>query len=156
MSSNPMARAVRIDSMVVATLEPVLRSHLQGRAAQDLPVYRAVAMDNDALDAFGQELANGLRQRLGEQRWSVEVTPSKARMGGGSQPQAELPSRCLRLRLDGVASHDLERRLRQGQTPLIGRSRGDHISLDLRSLLAGSAPEDLLEELAQALLDASD
>ena len=156
MSSNPMARAVRIDSMVVATLEPVLRSHLQGRAAQDLPIYRAVAMDSDALEAFGQELANGLRQRLGEQRWSVEVTPSKARMGGGSQPQAELPSRCLRIQLDGVATHDLERRLRQGQTPLIGRSRGDHISLDLRSLLAGSAPEDLLEELAQVLLDASD
>ncbi len=144
-----MARAVRVDAMVLAALEVVLRSHLLERASAELPIWQSMAHDDDHLLGTARTLAQSLRTGLSD-RWQIDAVPGEAKMGGGSQPLATVPSRCLAIGHGAISAEGLERRLRAGQPPVIGRTRGDVLLLDLRSMLAG----DPIEELSGSLLSA--
>ena len=52
-------------------------------------------------------------------------------------PQASLPSRALALTVAPLAPQELEARLRQAGTPVIGRVEQGVVLLDLRTLLPG-------------------
>jgi L-seryl-tRNA(Ser) seleniumtransferase len=145
-----MARAVRVDALVLAALEVVLRTHLLGRAARDLPIWQATAHSEEALAGLTRALADSLSAKV-DDRWQIEVVEGQARMGGGSQPLATMASRCLAIRRQGLSAEALERRLRAGPTPVIGRTRGAVLLLDMRSMLAGDGMENLLAALDGAL-----
>ena len=152
---NAMARAVRVDAMVLAALEVVLRCHLLERASDELPIWRAVRDDEETLNSVATSLAKTLRASADE-RWTIEVVPAQARMGGGSQPLATMTSSCLAIRREGISAEALERQLRAGPTPVIGRTRGPVLLLDMRSMLAGDGLKDLTEALNEALRRAAD
>jgi L-seryl-tRNA(Ser) seleniumtransferase len=74
--------------------------------------------------------------------------PSKA--GGGALPLLELPSRCLRIRVDGLSANALELRLRGGDPPIIGRIEDDAFVMDVRTLQADEFP--LIESALASIL----
>lgn len=153
LSRNAMARAVRVDSMVIAALEPTLRAHLLGRANAALPLYAAAALDPPALQAIGARLLQALGAAL-DDTWTLELQPAEARMGGGALPGATLPSVCLALQRRGMEAAALQAALRTCHPPILGRARAALVLLDLRSLLAGSGCEasTLQAELTAALV----
>ena len=153
LARSPMARAVRVDAMVLAALEPVLRSHLLARSTVDLPIWRAIARSETNLDEAANVTRGRLLEVLGD-RWSIDIVIDEARMGGGSQPLSTVPSRCLAIRREGWSAEALERRLRTATPPVIGRTRGDSMLLDMRTMLAGGPAEQLAGELAEALVSA--
>jgi L-seryl-tRNA(Ser) seleniumtransferase len=67
----------------------------------------------------------------------VDVIKSEGRAGGGALPQASLPSRALALAVAPLAPQELEARLRQAGTPVIGRVEHGVVLLDVRTLLPG-------------------
>ena len=148
-----MARAVRIDATVLAALEVVLRSHLLGRSTIDLPIWRAISMAESALDAVANEVTARLREVLGE-GWQFGIVDCEARMGGGSQPLATVPSRCLTLSHADHSAVVLEQGLRGASPAVIGRTRDSVMLLDIRSMLAGCGAEQAVEELAGELAEA--
>lgn len=149
LAANPMARALRVDNLTLAGLEAVLRTHLRGRAEQELPAVRALAMPAEAVAELAETWASALRSGL-DGGWQVAVVPSQARPGGGVDPLLRVPSHCLALRREGVTGPTLARRLRLGPVAVLGRVRGDQVLLDVRTLLAGG--EDRVQaDLATAL-----
>lgn len=144
-----MARAVRVDGMVLAALESTLRSHLSGRSTEELPLWRA--MDESQADLHSRALALVARvQETVGATWSVDVVPSEAAVGGGAQPGAVVQSWALSLKRPGHTAAGLVRALRHGEPAVLARPREDHVLLDLRSLLAG-AGDSLEVQLCRAL-----
>jgi L-seryl-tRNA(Ser) seleniumtransferase len=147
---NPLNRALRPDKMTLAALEATLRLYLEEpRALAEIPTLRMLTRPVAELDRQARLLARRLRRRFGA-RLKVEVVSSEARAGGGSLPQAPLPSRALALTVPPLAPQDLEARLHQAGTPIIGRVEHGVVLLDLRTLLPGDQ-EAIMAALAEVL-----
>lgn len=136
LSQDPMARALRVDNLTLAALEYVLRVHLLGRAATELPVLAAVAMDAEAVAAEAEALAAALRERLGA-LWQVEVAESQAQLGGGSDPLVGLASFAIGVSHPGWSGARLHETALHAAVPVIGRVRNEQLWLDMRTLRAG-------------------
>ena len=78
------------------------------------------------------------------------VVDGVSRTGGGSSPTGERPTRLLAVDWPGGDAAALERRLRLGDPPIVGRVQEGRLLLDLRTVL----PEQdavLAERLAEAI-----
>ena len=147
---NPMTRALRPDKMTLTALEATLRLYLEEpRALAEIPTLRMLTRPVAELDRQARTLARRVRRRFGA-RVQVEVVDSEGRAGGGALPLAPLPSRALALTVPPLASQELEARLRQAATPVIGRVERGVVLLDLRTLLPGDQ-EALLASLEEVL-----
>jgi L-seryl-tRNA(Ser) seleniumtransferase len=135
--NNPMTRALRPDKMTLAALEATLRLYMEEpRALAEIPTLRMLTQPVAELDRLARSLARRVRRRFGD-RLKVEVVESEGRAGGGALPQASLASRALTLTVAPLAPQDLEARLRQADTPVIGRVEHGVVLLDVRTLLPG-------------------
>jgi L-seryl-tRNA(Ser) seleniumtransferase len=148
-AAHPFARAVRADKTTLAGMSETLRHYLRREHLTQIPVWRMIATDADAL----QVRAEAVHARLVGAGVPVVVRPSVATIGGGSVPGAELPSRALTLDADAARTHDvsldaLARALRLGAPPVIPRVEHDAVWLDLRTIF----PEDD-DALVQAITD---
>ena len=125
---HPMARALRPDKTTIAALHATLAAHAR-EGAEGLPLFRLCGASVAALT----RRAEGLRLALG---WPAScVRATTATIGGGSLPGETLPG--VALAIPGSAAR-LAARLRAGEPPVIGRTLGDALLVDLRSVL----PED--------------
>jgi L-seryl-tRNA(Ser) seleniumtransferase len=140
---HPLARALRIDKFRRAALEATLDSHLRDEGAADLPVVAMLSVDPDLLAARARRIAD----TLGEH---AEAIPTIAVVGGGSLPEAELPSWAVSL--DGPDPDALAAALRAGEVPVIGRVEGGRVLLDVRTV--APSQDDELVDLARAALQA--
>jgi L-seryl-tRNA(Ser) seleniumtransferase len=140
---NPFARAMRVDKLTIGALEATLRLYLDpARARKEIPVLSMLTSPAEDLQRRGVSIAESLGAR--GIRSIVEATA--ASVGGGAFPTAQIPS--FALRLEGSAG-EIDRRLRKGALPVIGRVSEDRLLLDLRSVLPG---EDTL--LTEAVIRA--
>ena len=123
--------------MTLTALEATLRLYLdEPRALAEIPTLRMLTRPVAELDREARGLARRVRRRFGASL-KVEVVESEGRAGGGALPQASLPSRALTLTVAPLAPQELEARLRQAATPVIGRVEQGVVWLDVRTLLPG-------------------
>ena len=126
---NPFARALRVDKLTLSALEATLRLYLEPeRALNEIPVLAMLTAPPSEVESRAHALAGALREAGVE----AEVTATRASVGGGAFPTAEIPSSGVVLRGD---ANDIEERLRRGEPPVIGRISDDNLLLDLRSVL---------------------
>ena len=150
--NNPMTRALRPDKMTLAALEATLRLYLEEpRALAEIPTLRMLTRPVAELDRQARTLGRRLRRRFGD-RLQVGVVESEGRAGGGSLPQASLASRALTLTAGSLAPQELEARLRQAGTPVIGRVEHGVVRLDVRTLLPGDEAA-IIAALEEALAE---
>ena len=135
---NPLARAVRADKTCLAALQATLRSHVSGRATEEIPVLRALSRTEADLAAAAESLRGALRPAAG---WKIEVIESFSRVGGGAAPGARLPTKCLALRHPERSVEAVRADLLRGAPPVVGRIRDDRVLLDLRTVMADEAGE---------------
>lgn len=153
LAQDPMARALRVGSLTLAALEHVLRTHLLGRAADDLPVLAALGQGAEAIAALAVDLAHHMQAQL-PPTWHVAVEACEAQLGGGTDPLVRLPSSALVLERAGWSGPQLQAHLLAAAVPVIGRVRGARVLLDVRTLVAGShgaGPAALAAELAASM-----
>jgi L-seryl-tRNA(Ser) seleniumtransferase len=147
---NPLTRALRPDKMTLTALEATLRLYLdEPRALAEIPTLRMLTRPVAELDRQARALARRLRRRFGG-LLRVTVVESEGRAGGGALPQAPLPSRALAITVPPLAPQELEARLRQAGTPVIGRVEHGVVLLDLRTMLPGDQ-EVLMATLEEVL-----
>jgi L-seryl-tRNA(Ser) seleniumtransferase len=129
MSRHPLARAVRVDKLTLATLEATLRQRL-GERPDEIPVERMLRVP-----------VADIRRRAA--LWSVKLEERGVRsslidgesaVGGGSLPGHGLPT--VLIALTGPASK-LAEALRRGDPPVIARIEKDACCLDPRTVLRG-------------------
>lgn len=114
---HPLYRAFRPGRTALAALEGVLREHLAGG---ELPLDRLWPEPEEhraRLEAVAAKLG-------------AEIVAADAFLGGGSAPDRPVPGLALALPDDA----ELATRMRQGEPPVIGYSRGGRLTLDLRTV----------------------
>jgi L-seryl-tRNA(Ser) seleniumtransferase len=126
---QPMARALRVDKLVLAALEATLHSYRRGRAAAEIPVWQMIAAGVEELRAR----AAGWQAQLGAQGIHSALWPGESAVGGGSLPGETLPTFLL-----AVPAADVEAaaaRLRLGEPAVVCRIQQDHLLFDPRTVL---------------------
>jgi L-seryl-tRNA(Ser) seleniumtransferase len=137
---NPINRALRIDKLTLAALESTLRLYRdEARAVAAIPTLRMLTESENAVQPRAEELARRL-QAIGDSRLKVEIVRLSSKAGGGSLPLLDLPSRCLRVQVDGLTANQLELKLRRNDPPIIGRIENGAFLMDARTLQPDEAP----------------
>jgi L-seryl-tRNA(Ser) seleniumtransferase len=125
LEAHPLNRALRIDKLTVAALEATLELYREGVEDELVPTRALLKAPVATLRARAERASRGLEARAVSHR----VVDSTGRVGGGTMPQALLPS--VALALSGRAE-PLHERLRQGSPSVVGRVVDDELWLDLR------------------------
>ena len=128
--ANPLARALRVDKLTLAALHATLRLYREPeRAVLEIPALAMLTAPVAALRARAAALVAAW-QAVGIGARAVET---EATVGGGAFPSARIPSCALALTGDAAT---LERTLRLGALPTIGRIADGALLLDLRGVPA--------------------
>ncbi|MCY4581485.1 MAG: L-seryl-tRNA(Sec) selenium transferase [Chloroflexi bacterium] len=138
--SHPLARALRADKLTLAALHRTLLHYVRGEAMEKVPVWRMIAATEEELGLRAQAIARSVGA-------SASVVEGASRLGGGSLPSDELPTRLVCIDPSPAGGPDeLARRLRAESLPVVGRIEGDRVLLDPRTV-----PTERDAELAAAL-----
>ena len=140
--SNPLMRALRVDKLTFAALEATISSHARGQATAEIPILAA-------LNASREEIARRARsllRRAGKLGGALELKLSDddSVIGGGTTPEAKLPTRLISLSSPHASADQLEQWLRRHSPPVIVRIVEDQVAFDLRTV----APDEERELLA--------
>lgn len=131
---NPLTRALRIDKLTLAALESTLRLYRdEEKAVAAIPTLRMITLPYERISEQAETLTRMLEE-LGRPELSVIGMDLASKAGGGSLPLLALPSRGLGIRVKGMSASRLERRLRGGAPPVIGRIEEDTFIMDLRTV----------------------
>jgi L-seryl-tRNA(Ser) seleniumtransferase len=133
--SNPLARALRVDKLTLAALAATLEIHRAGRAFEEIPVLRQLAMPADEIRARAEQIVDRLRTHVTSPNM-LGVEEVSSAPGGGALPELSMPSWAIAI-ASGSADH-LARQLRNGKPVVFGRVQDGRVLLDLRTVM----PED--------------
>ncbi len=146
---HPLARAVRIDKLSLASLTATLVHYLRGEAEREVPVWRMISMP---LQLVAERARTWQAALAPIANVAVTVEAGRSAIGGGSLPGETLPTRVLAL--DGLAAsggpEGVMRELRRGNPPIVARIEEDRVLLDPRTVLPGEE-DGLLRGLTRAL-----
>jgi len=141
--THPLMRALRPDKITIAGLIATLETYRDGRAEDELPVWRMIGASATEIS----ERAEKLVRKLGASGVSAEVMETESTVGGGSLP--EETQRSFAAAIGGAPAMRLAQALRAADPPVVARIVEERVALDLRSVL----PEDD-EVLARAVIGA--
>lgn len=148
--SNPVNRALRIDKLTLAALEATLELYREPERALSLvPTLAMITIPYQGLQRRAASLARRLRD-LNLSRLIVDLADGASKVGGGAMPLAELRTRLVRVKVDGLSPTRLEVALRGRDVPIIARLEDGMLLIDVRTLREGDAAEIVraLAELA--------
>ena len=129
-SAHPLARAVRIDKMSMASLSATMLHYIRDEPTEKVPIWRMISAPLDELRAR----ASAWKEIAGP---CDKIVQSRAAIGGGSLPGETLESVALRLDCAalGQSAESVLARLRQSDQPIIARIEDDAVLLDVRTVL---------------------
>lgn len=132
--SNPINRALRIDKMTLAGLEATLQLYRdEAQALSTIPTLHMITMPVKSILTKAKRLQNRLK-KLGDGRLNVALVNGASRVGGGSLPLQELPTKCLSIAIEGLSANTIEASLRKSKPPVIVRIEEDSVVMDLRTV----------------------
>jgi L-seryl-tRNA(Ser) seleniumtransferase len=131
---NPLTRALRIDKLTLAALEATLHLYRDPkRLVAEVPTLRMLLAPLNELEQQATTLKKTLAQ-ISDERLSLELVDGISRAGGGSLPLLDLPTKCVRVQIEGLSANALERALRLATPAVITRIESDALLLDPRTL----------------------
>lgn len=148
LAGHPLARAVRVDKLTLAALEATLQIHASGRAWDEIPVLRQLALPLATIEDTARALAADILRQCPP--LAVSVRPEQSAVGGGSIPESTLATWVIAISPKICSAAEFARRLRVGPIRVIGRVRQDEVLLDPRTLM----PDDE-EDMVNAVLAAA-
>jgi L-seryl-tRNA(Ser) seleniumtransferase len=123
---HPLYRALRPGKMALAAMSVTLRAHLSGAHEKVLPLYRLLSTDVAALRTRASAIEKSVESG------ALQVKESETLAGGGTLPQAVLPSISLVVTIDSPDRALTV--LRNFETPVIARVQNDRVWLDLKTV----------------------
>ena len=137
---NPLARALRIDKLTLAALEVTFCLYRdEAKAVRRIPTLRMLTMDIAEIEQKASELMENLKN-LDASRLRIGLIEGFSKAGGGALPLLELPSKCLRVQVEGLSANTLEANMRKNSPPIIGRIEDDAFIIDPRTLQDNDLP----------------
>jgi L-seryl-tRNA(Ser) seleniumtransferase len=145
--ANPLFRALRVDKLTYAALEATLLAYRR----QDFAAIPALRMIYAPAHQI-RKRAESLVARLGAlSQLKAEIIEGQSLIGGGTTPQATLPTFLVALSSERYSPEELETQLRaHHQPPVIARVEDDRLLLDLRTVFV-EEEEALLSAIQAAV-----
>jgi L-seryl-tRNA(Ser) seleniumtransferase len=137
---EPFFRAVRCDKLILTTLQESIDQYLETKAdpkQSDVPVLTFLRTEVEELKARAEKIIEGLPQ----ENTAITIEDTLARPGGGTMPRSEFPSVALKLVPKNQSVPKLAKKLRLGQTALVGYTTDDALFLDLRTIFPETDPQ---------------
>ena len=138
--AHPLCRALRCDKVTLAGLEATLMLYRDpDRARERIPALRMISVPRDVLMRRAEAVLAAVASRGAGLRRALraEVVAGESLVGGGTFPDARIPSAMISLGA-GAAAESWLARLRAHTPPVIARRRKGRIVLDMRTV----APEE--------------
>ena len=123
---NPLFRALRLDKVMYQALENTLRNLLLERW-ECVPALDMLRQSADQIRVRAERLA----ARMPGVR--AEIVPGNSVIGGGATPEQTIPTWLIAVEYADVVQ--AERRLREGDPPIVARIEDGRLMLDLRTVL---------------------
>jgi L-seryl-tRNA(Ser) seleniumtransferase len=79
-------------------------------------------------------------KKIDASRLRVDIVELSSKAGGGALPLLELPSKCLRIQIEGLSANTLAINMRKNSPPIIGRIEDDAFIIDPRTLQDDDLP----------------
>ena len=137
---HPLYRSFRCDKLILRALESTLALYLDDeRRGEELPTLRMLRRPFAELESEANALAKALMEA--DPDATADTALDTSRLGSGSMPQGNIPTRVVRLRHARMAVERLAQALRQQPTPIITRIQDDRVLIDPRTLQAGETEE---------------
>jgi len=133
LSRHPMMRALRLDKLILGTLEATLRDYGRPGRRPPLPLFDTLDLSLAQLRRRAQALAERIEPHL-PSGWQLRWGKEEGMIGGGSYAQQAVATVGLRIR--GPVEHSAERlhvALRRGDPAVLTRIARGEILIDLRT-----------------------
>jgi L-seryl-tRNA(Ser) seleniumtransferase len=129
LARHPLARAVRIDKLSLASLTATLVHYLRGEAEREVPVWRMISTTPDELKARATRWRSALSG-------SFSVDESRSAIGGGSLPGETLPTWALMLDASNIpgGAEGVMQQLRGNRPPVVARVENEKVLFDPRTI----------------------
>ncbi len=145
---HPLARALRLDKLMLAALEATLEAYRRGTAQREIPALRMIAQTYEQLEGRARNFVE--RLRACSTQYECEIVRGESAVGGGSAPTTHPPTALIRLTHRALPAHRLEQKLRaENRPPVVARLVEDKVVLDLRTV-ADEEEDELLEALSNS------
>ncbi len=132
---NPLTRALRIDKLTLAALESTLRLYRdEAKAVANIPTLYMMTCPFQEIEKKATHLIERLKT-IQDTRFSVDVMESVSKVGGGSLPLLELPTRCVGIRIKDMSAARIDAQLRKQSPPVIGRIGDEIFLMDMRTVM---------------------
>jgi L-seryl-tRNA(Ser) seleniumtransferase len=143
--SNPLFRALRVDKLTYAALEATLLAYVRQDFAA-IPTLRMIY----TRAAEVRDRARSVVAQLGIVPGTrVEIVEGESVIGGGTTPNATLPTFLIALISDRRSAQESQARLRTQSPPVIARIEDDRMVIDLRTVFPEEESE-LISGIRQA------
>jgi L-seryl-tRNA(Ser) seleniumtransferase len=125
---NPLFRTVRLDKIILAALEKILKSYLNGTHTTDIKLWKLLSVSEGDLYKRAKKITASL-----DNPEFISVEATKSYIGGGGLPESALPSVGL-IFSKKLNPEDLQTAFRKSSPPIIGRIENDRFILDLKAI----------------------
>jgi L-seryl-tRNA(Ser) seleniumtransferase len=150
MKQNPLARALRVDKMILAAMEETLRHYLEADTVfARIPTLAAISCKVEDLQPRAERIASEIAQAAGG-AVTVGAGRAESQVGGGSLPTAGLATSVIKITSEKYSPDQIIARLRSGEIPIIARIAEDKVIMDLRTVQP-SEDEILARQVVEAL-----
>ena len=148
MRKHPLFRAFRVDKMTLRALETTLRLYLDSeKRVREIPTLRMLKRTLAEIGIAAAALATRVSRALpGLEALCLE---DSSRLGSGSLPERNIPTRVIALRHPTLSAEELGARLRANKPPIFTRIQDGRVLIDPRTLQDGDA--DGIEAAIKAL-----
>ena len=143
---NPLMRALRVDKLTFVALEATLRCYAQGCATTEIPTLAALQATKEEIRHRSLSFIRRAKKSAGGLQLTLSAGFSLA--GGGSAPDASLPTTLISIQSKHLSTTEMEERLRQNNPPVITRIENDQLLIDLRTV-STEREKDLIEALSK-------
>lgn len=150
-AKHPMARALRLDKVTLATLDATLKLYLEPeKLQQSNPTIQALCTSLETLKARCNWIVTQLRNSLSGD-YLIASAPTESTPGGGSLPLTRLESWAVSIENSKISATEIARKLRTANPPVISRIQKEQTLLDVRTVSDSEAPL-LVQSVKQSLL----
>ena len=135
MKTHPLNRALRIDKTTLAALESTLRHYLDEDTIREIPTMNMLTMSIEEIENRAKLLLEEINKKVSsESKLKFEIKDDYSKVGGGSMPLEQIPTKCIVISSEDFSMTSLEEGLRKFDTPIITRLYKDNVFIDLRTI----------------------
>lgn len=125
---NPLFRTVRVDKFIIAALENILKTYLEGRQLSNNKLWKLLSVHEGDL----YKRAKHICKAIGNPEF-ISVEATKSFIGGGGLPESALPSVGLIFSKE-IDAENLLTLFRECRPAIIGRIENDRTIIDLKAV----------------------